>query len=55
MLAKRKSFDTDALAADVANLRDLCVGCKNCRGACYDLLQFLCLPIALLELGEAHT
>ena len=55
MFAKRKAFDTDDLTADVAKLRDVCMGCKNCKGACYDLLQFAFLPKVLLELGEART
>ena len=55
MLAQRRAFDTDALATDIAKLRDACMGCRNCKGARYELLQLAQLPKVLLERRGART
>ena len=43
---------TTALARKIAALQSGCVGCKNCRGLCAELVELLSLPEAVLEPAE---
>ena len=43
---------TTALARKIADLRRGCVGCKNCRGLCAELVELLSLPEAVLDPPE---
>jgi hypothetical protein len=48
---KAPSHCTDELARKMADLRGPCIGCKDCKGLCRDLLELLMLPDIILTKG----
>lgn len=54
MLIDRNAFESDR-APSVEDLRQKCVGCKDCSGPCLMLMQLSQLPDILLGLGEAQA
>ena len=48
---KAPSHCTNELARKMADLRGPCIGCKDCKGMCRDLLELLMLPDIILTKG----
>ncbi|MDG2340773.1 MAG: hypothetical protein P8L32_06215 [Paracoccaceae bacterium] len=54
MLIERNAFENNRAAA-LVNLRDNCLGCKDCDGPCRSLMQLRDLPEILLgSKGASH-
>jgi formate hydrogenlyase subunit 6/NADH:ubiquinone oxidoreductase subunit I len=49
---KAPAHHTLSLAEEMAKLRGPCVGCKNCRGVCRELMDLLILPDIILSKGQ---
>lgn len=54
MIVYRTTLETDPSPADVAKLREACMGCKNCSGVCGDLIEMSRLPAILLGRRETR-
>jgi hypothetical protein len=44
---------TKALADEIAGMSTPCVGCRNCRGLCRELIEAIILPEMILNRGAA--
>jgi CO dehydrogenase/acetyl-CoA synthase alpha subunit len=54
MFIERAAFNQGKIVS-VKELRDACIGCKDCKGLCRELLEISQVPDMLLELQETRA
>lgn len=54
MFIDRNGFNTEN-ATNLAKLKETCLGCKDCKGGCLELLEMTQLPNIVLAMGDAQS
>jgi hypothetical protein len=47
--SRGETVRTEALAAEIAGMGTPCVGCRNCRGLCRELIEAIVVPDIVLN------